>query len=154
MIEKDELQTLMPHKGKMMLLSRVTEYDIEHGIRAEFEISKQCIFYDPAADGVPSYVGFECMAQSISVLSGLRGRKKGEKPKVGFILSVQAVRIDIPLFKNGSLIEVYMKETDCTDKIYTFEGEAYLQNKKVMEGRLMVMEISDEQSKELLGERA
>jgi predicted hotdog family 3-hydroxylacyl-ACP dehydratase len=151
LIEKEELQTLIPHKGKMFLLSRVIEYDLAHGIRAEYDITEQCLFYDPAVDGVPSWAGFEIMAQAVSVLSGIRARERGEKPNMGFILSIPSVRMVIPLFKNGSTVEVRVKKIDCTDMIYTFEGEAFLEGGKVMEGRLMVMETSDEQFKKLAG---
>jgi len=150
-IELEELQTLIPHKGKMLLLSRVIEYDIEHGIRAEYDITENCLFYDPATNGVPAWVAFEFMAQSISVLSGLRSREKGEKPKIGFILSVPFMRMETALFQNGSSVEVHLQETDCTDMIYTFEGTAFLEGKKVMEGKLMVVEVSDERFNELTG---
>jgi len=152
-IEQEELQTLIPHKGKMLLLSRVIDYDIEHGIRAEYDITEDCLFYDPVIDGVPSWAGFEFMAQAISVLTGIRSREKGEKPKIGFILSIPSMRMDIPLFKIGSSVEVYVEETDCTDMIYTFEGAAFLEGIKVMEGKMMVMEISDERFKSLTGEQ-
>jgi len=151
LIEREELQTLIPHKGKMMLLDRVIEYDIEHSIRAEYTITRNCLFYDPVLDGVPAWVGFEFMAQAISVLTGIRKRAKGEKPNIGFILSIPSMRMGIPLFKNGSSVEVRAEETDCTDMIYTFEGEIFLEDKKVMEGKLMVMEVSDEQQKRLIG---
>jgi len=135
----------------MFLLSRVIEYDLAYGIRAEYDITEHCLFYDPAVDGVPSWAGFEIMAQAISVLSGIRDRERGEKPNMGFILSIQSVRMEIPLFKNGSTVEVRVKEIDCTDMIYTFEGEVFLEDRKVMEGRLMVMETSDELFKSLVG---
>jgi len=150
-IEKEELHTLIPHQGKMMLLSRVIEYDIEHGIRAEYDITGDCLFYDPVLDGVPSWAAFECMAQAISVLSGLRSREKGERPKLGFILSIPSMRIEIPLLQPGSSVEVCVQETDCTEMIYTFEGTAFVKGKKVMEGKLMVMEVSDEKFNELTG---
>ena len=151
MIEQEELQTLIPHKGKMLLLNKIIDYDIEHSIRAEYNVTESCIFYDPALDGVPAWVGFEFMAQAISALTGIRKRAKGEKPKIGFILSVPSMRMEIPFFKNGSLVEVCVNESDCTDMIYTYEGEAFLENKKVMEGKLMVMEVSDERLKSLTG---
>jgi len=150
-IEKEELQTLIPHQGKMLLLSRVIEYDIEHGIRAEYDITRNCLFYDPVTDGVPTWAGFECMAQAVSVLSGIKSREKGEKPKLGFLLSVPSMRITIPLLKPGSSVEVRVQEVDCTEMIYTFEGTALVEGKKVMEGKLMVMEVSDEQFKMLTG---
>ena len=151
MIEQEELQTLIPHRGKMMLLNRVIGYDIEQSIQAEYTITRDCIFYDPVLDGVPAWVGFEFMAQAISALTGIRKRAKGEKPNIGFILSIPSLQMEIPLFKNGSSVEVCVKETDCTDMIFTYEGEALLEGKKVMEGKLMVMEVSDEKFNELIG---
>jgi hypothetical protein len=59
--------------------------------------------------------------------------------------------MEIPLFKNGSSAEVRMNEVDCTGAIFTFEGEAFLEGKKIMEGKLMVMEVSDEQFNTLAG---
>jgi predicted hotdog family 3-hydroxylacyl-ACP dehydratase len=153
LIEQEELQTLIPHKGKMMLLDRIIEYDIEHSIRAEYNVTRDCIFYDPVLDGVPAWVGFEFMAQAISALTGIRKRAKGEKPNIGFILSIPSIRMEIPLFKNGSSVEVHVEEIDCTDMISTYVGWAFLENKKVMEGKLMVMEVSDDKFKNLIGER-
>jgi len=151
LIEREELQTLIPHQGKMILLDRVTGYDIEHGIRAEYDITEDCLFYDPAINAVPSWVAFECMAQAISALSGIASREKGEKPKFGFILSVPSMRIEIPLLRPGSSVEVRVQGADCLDMIYTFEGAAFVEGKKVMEGKLMVLEVSDERFESLPG---
>ena len=135
----------------MLLLSRVIEYNSDHSIQAEYDITDNCIFFDPAIEGVPAWVAFEFMAQSISALSGIRSKEKGEKPKIGFILSIPSMRMEIPLFKNGSTVRVKVKETDCTDMIYTFDGAAFLEDKKVMEGKLMCIEVSDERFNELTG---
>jgi len=151
LIEREELETLIPHKGKMLLLNRIIEYNNDRSIRAEYDITRNCIFYDPAIDGVPAWAGFEFMAQAISVLTGIRSREKGEKPKVGFILSIPFMRMEIPFYKNGATVAVRVKEIDCTDTIYSFDGEAFLENKKVMEGKLMVVEVSDEKFNELAG---
>ena len=143
-IEREELETILPHKGKMLLLNRIIEYNNDHSIIAEYDITGNCIFYDPAIDGVPAWAAFEFMAQAISALSGIRSREKGEKPKLGFILSIPSMRMEIPFFKNGSLVEVRVKETDCTDMIYSFNGAAFLEGRKVMEGSLMCIEVSEE----------
>jgi len=149
LIEQEELQTIIPHKGKMLLLDRIIDYDIEHSIRAEYNITKNCIFYDSAIDGIPAWVGFEFIAQTISALTGIKKREKGEKPTMGFILSIPFMKMEIPFFKNGSAVEIRVKENDCTNTIYTYEGEIFLENKKVMEGKLMVMEANDEKFKSL-----
>jgi len=143
-INQEELKTLIPHRGKMLLLDRITEYDAAGNIRTEFEISEACLFYNTELKGVPSWVGFEFMAQTISAFSGLRSRLTGIKPKIGFILSVPLMQMYIPVFKTGSIADIRMKECDRTDQIYTFEGEIFLEDKKAMEGKLMVMEILDE----------
>jgi len=150
-IEREELETIIPHKGKMLLLNRVIEYNKDHSLRAEYDITENCIFFDPEIKGVPAWVAFEFMAQAISALSGIRSRERGEKPKIGFILSVPFMRMDIPLFKNGSSVEVLVKETDCTDMIYSFDGEAFSEGRKIMEGKLMVIEITDEKFYEITG---
>ena len=152
MIETEELKTLIPHRGKMMLLSRVVDYNIEGNIRAEYDITENCLFYDPDLQGVPAWAGFEFMSQAISALSGIRDRERGKKPHFGFILSIIALHIEIPVFKPGSCADIRMEEYDCTDQIYTFEGTIYLEGKKVMEGKLMVMEAGDEQYANLLKE--
>ena len=46
-IEYDELINYLPHKGKMFLLSRVTQHDVNnHTITSEYDITENCIFYE------------------------------------------------------------------------------------------------------------
>jgi predicted hotdog family 3-hydroxylacyl-ACP dehydratase len=154
LVELEELQTLIPHRGKMLLLSRVIDYDINQSIRAEYDITENCLFYDPVLGGVPSWAGFEFMAQAVSALSGIRFRERGEKPLMGFILSIPSMQMAIPIFKPGSSLDIRVKENICADTIYSFEGEIFLDEKKVMEGKLMAMEVTnEEQFKKLLGEK-
>ena len=145
MIEKEELQTIIPHSGKMLLLTRVNEYNLkERTLCAEYHITEDCLFYDPSVGSVPAWAGFEFIAQAISALSGIRDREMGIKPRMGFILSIPSMKIEVPVFKLGSVVELRVKEDDRVDLVYTFNGEAYLEGKKAMEGKLMVMEIDEE----------
>ena len=145
MIEKEELQTIIPHRGKMLLLTRVNGYNLEErSLCAEYHVTADCIFYDPLLGGVPSWSGFEFMAQAISALSGIRDREMGIKPRVGFILSVPSMKVEMPVFKLGSVVEVRVKEHDCIDLVFTFDCKAFLEGKKAMDGKLMVMEINEE----------
>jgi 3-hydroxymyristoyl/3-hydroxydecanoyl-(acyl carrier protein) dehydratase len=154
LIEKDELLELIPHRGKMLLLTRVNTYSVkEMHICAEYHITPDCVFFDPAVGGVPSWVGFEFIAQAISALTGIRNRELGIKPRIGFILSISSIKMKIPLFKPGSCVELRVKQKDATGLIYTFTGEAFLEGKKVIEGKLMVMEINEEDYSMLCGER-
>ena len=153
MIEKDELETIIPHRGKMLLLSRVNGYNlIERTISAEHNVTEDCIFYDANIGGIPSWVAFEFMAQAISSLSGMRDRELGIKPRIGFILSILSMRMEIPVFELGSRVDIHVRQEDRTDFIYTFNGEAFLEDKKAVEGKLMVMEVSEEMFNNLVAE--
>ena len=147
MIEREELESIIPHRGKMLLLMRIKEYNLEErALCAEHHVTEDCLFYDSSVGGVPAWVGFEFMAQAISALSGIRDREMGIKPRIGFILSVPSMKIEIPVFKLGSVVELRVKQNVCTGLVYTFDGEALLEGKKAMEGKLMVMEIDNEES--------
>ena len=154
MIDRDEVLTLIPHRGKMLLLSKVNSYDYkEMHLCAEYHVTPDCIFLDPAIGGVPSWAGFEFIAQAISVLSGIRYRELGIKPRLGFILSIPSMKMEIPFFKPGTCVELRVKLKDATDPIYTFAGEAFVEGKKAIEGKLMVMEINEENYGNLCRER-
>ena len=146
MIEKEELDSLLPHKGRMLLLTRIVEYNLEERVLcAEYSITRDCLFYDSSIEGVPAWVGFEFLAQAISALSGLSGRAKGEKPKIGFILSVSSIKIKLPFFKPGSIVKLTVKESGRVEQVYSFDGEVFLEDRKVLEGKLTVMDVDDEQ---------
>ena len=150
MICGNELCSVLPHRGKMLLLSKVIDYNLaERSICAEYHITEDCIFYDPVIGGVPAWAGFEFMAQAIAAISGLWDRERGNKPKVGFILSISSMQIKIPFFKPGSTVELRVKESGRVDQVFTFEGEALLEGNSVIQGKLTVMEVTDEQIKSM-----
>jgi predicted hotdog family 3-hydroxylacyl-ACP dehydratase len=143
-IEKEEMMSLLPHRGKMLLLSRIGDYSMEErSLSAEYDITEDCIFYDPVLGGVPGWAGFECMAQAISALSGLTGRQKGEKAKIGFILSVSSMKIDTPLLKAGKKVQVRVREDSRVDLVYNFKGEIFFEDKKAAEAKLTVMDVDE-----------
>ena len=148
MIENEELLSIIPHRGKMMLLSRVSGYDLnERTIEAEYNVTKGCLFYDSALDGVPSWVCFEFIAQAIGAFSGIMNRIKGEPPKIGFILSVSQVRMEIPIIKTGNIVTIKAKEIENMDLLYVFTGEVFLKGRKIFEGNLTVVDVGDEQAR-------
>jgi len=147
MIEKEELLSIMPHRGRMLLLTKVNEYDFkENSIEAECHITENCLFYDPAAAGVPAWAGFEFIAQAVSAYMGIKIRARGEPVKPGFILGVSQLRIGLPFFNAGSILIIRAKEFENMEPLYIYEGEIFLEGKKVLEGRLTVMEADDEKA--------
>ncbi len=110
-IEHDELINLLPHKGKMFLLSRVISYDIKsYSITTEYDIKKECIFYEPENDGVPCWAAFELMAQSISAMSGIAHHIRGDSPLPGVILSVVGFDSSVSYFKNNTTVRISVSQ--------------------------------------------
>ena len=100
---KDLVSELVPHKGKMLLLDRVRDYDLkENSITTEIDIARDNMFYEDELGGVPVWVAFEYMAQSVSVMTGLVGLATHTPPKMGFILSVTNFKSETNVFPAGS----------------------------------------------------
>ena len=149
MLEKKDLPSIVPHRGSMLLLSRITGYNLEERrLEAEYLITESCLFFDPQIGGVPGWVGFECIAQAIAALSGIRGLEKGVKPRIGYILSVSKMQVFLPVLKSGSTIVIKAKELDCVDLVSTFDGQIFLEGEKALEGTLTVMEVEGDASSE------
>jgi predicted hotdog family 3-hydroxylacyl-ACP dehydratase len=143
-IERDELITLLPHKGRMFLLSRITAYDTgKRSLSAEYDITRDCLFYDPAFGGVPTWVGFEFMAQSIAGLSGITSRENGDPPKMGCILSVSNMEILRPCLKAGVTVHIDVQEDYAADGISTFDCLLSLEGAGFMSAKLTVMDVDD-----------
>ena len=141
---KEATSELVPHKGKMLLLDRVQNYSLEDvNITTEIDISRNSLFYEDDLGGIPAWVAFEYMAQSISALSGIYGRTKGDKPKVGFIMSVSGFKADIPVFKDGETVVVTVRETVRMDKAVTFDGVAKVGDKIAVTATLNTVEVDD-----------
>lgn len=141
---KELMSELVPHKGKMFLLDRVQSYSIENVcITTEIDVTRNNLFYEEDLGGIPAWVAFEYMAQSISALSGIYGRTKGEKPKVGFIMSVSSFKADIPVFKEGETVIVSVHETVRMDKAVTFDGVAKIGDKIAVTATLNTVEVDD-----------
>ena len=143
-IEKEELADLLPHKGKMLLISRILEYDINaRFLRSEYDVCEGCLFYDSALEGVPSYVCFEFMAQAISALSGLTGKILGKPPMIGFILSVSSLEIKLPVFRPGDIIQIAVNEEHRIDMVSTFRCVVATGSSEAASAKLMVMDVEN-----------
>jgi len=145
MIENEELLSIIPHRGRMLLLSRIINYNGEDkSIEAEFVIKEDCLFYDPEFSGVPAWAGFEFIAQAISAFVGIRDMGKKIR-KMGYILGISHMRIELPFFKTGSIIKIKANEVGGMDPVYVFDGQIIIDDKIVIEGKLTVMDVYDEQ---------
>lgn len=84
MTDYPTIDRLVPHRAPMLLVDRIVgeEGDVT---RAEHIIPADSIFLTPGK-GVPTYIAFEIMAQSICATDGLRRWRRGQGPELGFLL--------------------------------------------------------------------
>ncbi|MCL2179249.1 MAG: thioester dehydrase [Proteobacteria bacterium] len=141
-MREEALQALLPHRGRMLLLSRVVAWNLEEGLlSAEYEVARGGLFFDEVLGGMPAWAGFELMAQSTSALSGLRRRAAGESPLFGFILSVSELVLHVPLLRGTVHIEV--AEDTVVDNVFVFRCSLFAEGKVAVVAKLTIMETAD-----------
>jgi predicted hotdog family 3-hydroxylacyl-ACP dehydratase len=101
------IDELVPHTGAMRLIDRVVA-SAETAARAETVIRAESLFFRPG-EGVPAYVGLELMAQTISAFDGLRRRRQGLPPAIGFLLGCRRYETTRPLFRDGERLTIEAK---------------------------------------------
>ena len=138
------LEPFLPHRGKMLLLSRVISYDIaRHSIVTEYDVAKNCLFFDKEAGGVPAWASFEMMAQSISVIASLErffnGTLKEANP--GVILSVTSFCAKEALLPLNKTVQISVCEDMRQDSVFRYSCTVGTKSgKELCEGVITVME--------------
>jgi predicted hotdog family 3-hydroxylacyl-ACP dehydratase len=141
---KESIMQIVPHSGKMSLLDRVVNYDFgKLEIHTEVDITPGSMFFDKDIDGIPVWIGFEYMAQSISALSGLYGKTKGQEPKIGFIMSVNNFTANKSVFPANSTAKIFVRQTMRMDNIVTFDGNITLGDTIVATAVINTIEVDD-----------
>ena len=101
----------------MILLSGYEDPAGEDSVVAFVDVGKAAPFYEQARGGVPACVALEYMAQTMALLVGIRDRRRGQKPRIGFVLGSRKLETKIPCFRDG---ERYRIAATCT-----YEDESF-----------------------------
>lgn len=102
MTEIPPITELVAHADTMLLIDRVIFADDDRA-HSESAIRADNIFFQRGR-GVPAYVGFELMAQTISAYDGLKRIKDGKKPVIGFLLGCRKYSAARPFFTEGEVV--------------------------------------------------
>ena len=131
-----DLSELVPHAGEMMLLDDLVSCD-EESLVATVTIKESAPFFRAGGDvvhngvaGVPAWVGIEYMAQAIAAWSGMKGRKLGEPPKLGFLIGTRKYFSNRAVFPLHSRLSVEVKLRDKHDNLGVFDCEIRSDNLK------------------------
>ena len=103
-----DLETLLPHRAPMLLLSEVVDYD-ENFASALVHITTASPFFDVELDGVPSWVGMEYMAQTIGIWAGHQKLINNKPVQAGFLLGCRSYDCNSGVFPAGCMLQLSAK---------------------------------------------
>jgi predicted hotdog family 3-hydroxylacyl-ACP dehydratase len=118
MSEFPPLDDLIPHTGTMRLIDGVVAADGE-AVTAEAKIRRGNLFFQEGK-GVPAYVGFELMAQTVSAYDGLRRWRRGEAPAIGFLLGCRRYATVRDYFEDGEVLRIEVQSLLGEDGLASF----------------------------------
>lgn len=95
---------LAPHAPPMLLVDTVVS-SADNRQQTETTVRADNPFFVPGR-GLPSYVGFELMAQSISIYDGILRRENGEPPAIGFLLGCRRYKVTRDWFEEGERLMI------------------------------------------------
>ena len=100
---------VLPHRGPMVLLSRILEHSEQHTVCA-VDIRADALFVEPAGT-VPAWIGLEYMAQCVAAHAGLRARARGEPVRTGFLIGSRRIDVRTSSFRVGQTLTVVATHT-------------------------------------------
>jgi len=95
---------VLPHRGRMVLLSRILEHSDER-TTCSVEIDADAPFVEPTGR-VPAWVGVEYMAQCVAAHAGLCARARGEPARIGFLIGSRRLEFRTDGFQVGQMLVV------------------------------------------------
>ena len=101
MSESLRLADFLPHRPPMIMLAELISVDVPGVASAVPDTSPSCIFYDPELKGVPACAALEYMAQTMALAVGEERRRRGQTPKVGFVLGTRRLEVKVATFESG-----------------------------------------------------
>jgi 3-hydroxyacyl-[acyl-carrier-protein] dehydratase len=136
MIEINEILTLLPHAFPFLLVDRVIEYEPSKRIVAIKNVTFNEPFFPghfPGNPVMPGVLIVEAMAQTAGILAfksypDLHGNV--------FFIGIDSARFRKPVTP-GDQLKLVLNVVKHRKEIWVFDGEAYVDGKKVAEARIM-----------------
>lgn len=133
------IEDLIPHRGSMLLLDRVVDFDAESA----------CAEYTPQADAwyvneagnMPAWFGIELMAQTVAAQVGLLKRDQGQPHKQGVLLGTRRYASSQPSFQANCRLRIHVRVIMCdTSGLGAYECHIETENEEIASATLKVFE--------------
>ncbi|MDN4502141.1 hotdog family protein [Alteromonadaceae bacterium BrNp21-10] len=100
-----KIEQVLPHAAPMILVDELCAYDQNSAV-CKVTITTASAFFDETANGVPSYVGIEYMAQTIAAFAGAHEQDAGHLVQIGFLLGSRKYNSLTSHFGLGSTLHI------------------------------------------------
>lgn len=97
----------LPHQPPMVLIDDLIESGENYAV-SRLLIKSTTPFV--TAQGLPAWVGIELMAQTVSLFAGVRGKRHGLPPRIGFLLGTRRYQSSCAFFPLNSELTISAKE--------------------------------------------
>ncbi|WP_029049621.1 hotdog family protein [Cupriavidus sp. amp6] len=135
---------VVPHGGAMLLLDALVQAD-DNGCAARATVRSGQLFVDQT--GMPGWVGIEYMAQAIAAWAGVRDRRAGRPPGIGFLLGSRRYECDVPAFPIGSELTISVQAELIGDNgLGQFACRLALDGREVAHANVSVFQPADAQA--------
>jgi predicted hotdog family 3-hydroxylacyl-ACP dehydratase len=117
-IDYNNVASLIPHSGPMVLLDRVIEFD-EDNLIAEMTVRNDSLFSNDT--NVPAWAGIEFMAQAVGAYAGIKSILAGEPIKLGYLLGTRRFSSNVTDFLVGTALTIKIKVIFQDEKLGAFD---------------------------------
>lgn len=97
------IHDVVPHRGRMLFVDKLLASNVD-SVAVSAEIRATNLFAD--ADGVPTWVGIEYMAQAIAAWAGCKALARNEPARIGFLLGTRRYETRCQHFPIGAQLRV------------------------------------------------
>jgi predicted hotdog family 3-hydroxylacyl-ACP dehydratase len=140
---------LLPHGAGMTFIETLEHCQNGHAV-ARVNLKSLTLFSDEVGR-LPSYLGLECMVQTVAAMVGLKRYRNREQPLVGLILGTRRCRFEDANFPSEGILTVEIKTLMMEEPLGVFEGKVLSDERVIVHGQVKAIQPQTEsQLNELL----
>lgn len=128
------------HRPPMVFIDELISHDDDRAV-ATLTVRSELMFCEK--DGLPTWVGIEIMAQTISLYAGVQGKKSGNPPKLGFLLGTRKMTLPCSHFGVGQILTVVATRQYVHDNLGVFDCQISMDDEVCMSATLSVYEPAE-----------
>jgi predicted hotdog family 3-hydroxylacyl-ACP dehydratase len=102
------IEELIPHRGAMRLIDRVSAFDEKRAIAES--VPARDAWYADESGNMPAWIGIELMAQTAAAHVTLVKKMRGLPPKMGILLGTRAYHSEVVAFAAGISLEIEARQ--------------------------------------------